>query len=100
MTKPFGLFVLLVLCISPAMAQDSPPAPQDQSAAPQETPEKPKARETPRYELSAGYAYRSFYQSSGSTPYLKGWYASANYNLYRWLGAEAEVPLKPSPDQT
>jgi hypothetical protein len=90
MRKSFGLFVLLVLCISPAMAQESPATPQGQSAAPQETPQKHKARETPRYELSAGYAYRSYYQSSGSTPYLKGWYVSGDRNLRRWLGAEAE----------
>lgn len=91
MRKPFGLLVLLVLCILPAMAQDNPAPPQDQSAAAQETPQKPKARETPKYELSAGYAFRSYYQSSGSTPYLKGWYVSGDYNLRRWLGAEAEV---------
>ena len=90
MRKAYGLLVLLLLCISPAMAQDAPATPQDQSAAPQETPQKPKERETPKYELSVGYAYRSYYQSSGSTPYLKGWYASGDYNLKRWLGAEAE----------
>jgi opacity protein-like surface antigen len=89
MTKPFGLFVLLVLCISPAMAQDSAPALRDQSAPPQEKPEK-RGSEKPRYELSAGYAYRSYYQSGASTMWLNGWYASATYNLWRWLGAEAE----------
>lgn len=89
MTKPFGLFVLLLMCISPALAQESAPAPQDQSAAPQEKPEKPKAA-TPKYELSAGYARRSYYQPITSTIWLNGWYASAAYNRWRWLGAEAE----------
>lgn len=88
--KPFGLFVLLLLCISPALAQGTAPAPQDQAAVPQEKPQKAETRETPRYELSAGYAYRSYYQPITSTMWMNGWYASADYNLARWLGAEAE----------
>jgi opacity protein-like surface antigen len=91
MTKPFGLIVLLMTCISPALAQAGAPAPQDHSAAPQEAQQKSKARETPRYELSAGYAYRSYYQPSTSTIWLNGWYLSADYNLKSRLGVEAEA---------
>jgi opacity protein-like surface antigen len=90
MRKSFGLFVLLMMCISPALAQENAPAPQDQSAASQEAPQKPKERVTPKYELSAGYAYRSYYQPNISTIWMNGWYASFDYSLMHWLGVEAE----------
>lgn len=90
MTRPFRLFVLLLLCIWPALAQETAPATPQQSAAPQEAPKKKMPRETPKYELSAGYAYRSYYQPGAPSIWLNGWYVSADYNLWHWLGAEAE----------
>ncbi len=93
MWTPVRLFCLLALFALPAAAQDSPALSQDQSApapAP-ETPKKAKSpRETPKYEISAGYAYRSLYEPSGLSPYLNGWYASFDRNLFSWIGFEVE----------
>ena len=90
MRKLFGLFLLLMMCASPALAQENEPAPQDQSSTSQEAPQKPKSRVTPKFEVSAGYAYRSYYQPNIPTFWLNGWYASFDYNLKHWLGVEAE----------
>jgi hypothetical protein len=85
---------LLMLFILPAAAQDTSTAPQDQSTSTSTTEKPPKEkapRITPKYEISGGYSYRSYYQLNGLNPYLNGWYVSADRNFFHWLGAEGEV---------
>ena len=87
-----GLFVFSAW--APLMAQDQPPQQTpDQSQAPggETEPATPKRMYiTPKYEFSGGYAYRGYYAATG-TFYMNGWYASADYNLFRWLGIAGEV---------
>jgi opacity protein-like surface antigen len=85
-------FVLFIpLTIVPAMAQDQPGAGQNTPAPAPTKPVKVKRTYiTPRFELSAGYSYRSYYAPIGTLG-MNGWYGSVNYNFKRWLGAEAEV---------
>jgi hypothetical protein len=96
MTKLVGICALLaVFAVTTAVAQDqSTPdqkEPASTSSAPQ-TPKKVKRVYTAwKYELSAGFAHRSYYAPGGGTFGLVGWYASGEYNWKRWLGAEAEV---------
>jgi hypothetical protein len=102
MKKLAGLFALLVLVVVPAVAQDAPPqdAPS-QSAPPAAAPDtsqnqnaekKPKPlRYTPKYEISAGFAHRSYYISGGPKIGMNGWYGSFDYNWKRWLGFMGEA---------
>jgi len=95
MRKLVALGGLLLLWIAPAKAQDQGSAEQEQSA-PAPTPEAPLKKKTPpitpRWELSAGYTERSNYErSDGAKPYFAGFYASADRNIFHWLGAEAEL---------
>lgn len=95
MRKLVALSGLLLLWIAPAKAQDQGSAEQQQSV-PAPTPEAPPKKKTPpitpRWELSAGYTERSNYErSDGAKPYFDGFYASVDRNIFRWLGAEAEL---------
>jgi opacity protein-like surface antigen len=96
MMKLAGICALLaVFAATTAVAQDqSTPdqtEPASTSSAPQ-TPKKVKRVYTAwKYELSAGFAHRSYYAPGGGTFGLVGWYASGEYNWKRWLGAEGEV---------
>jgi Outer membrane protein beta-barrel domain len=89
MRKSCGLFVLLLLYALPALAQENAPTPQGQPEAPPQKPSKPKP-ELLRYELSGGYAYRSWATSPKSKIWMNGWYASFDYNLNRYFGLEGE----------
>jgi opacity protein-like surface antigen len=91
MRKLVGLCGLLALLIVPAMAQDQPAANQDKTASAPTPPVKVKRTyTTPKFELSAGYTYRSYYSSIGTLG-MNGGYGSLEYNLKRWLGVEAEA---------
>jgi len=109
MKKFAGLFVLLVLVVAPAMAQDASPQdnppPQDTSSsqstsstsqtAPDqnEKPEKKKVSTLfrPKYEISAGFDHRSF-GPAGSPRYgMNGWVGSFDYDWKSWLGFEGEI---------
>jgi hypothetical protein len=95
MRKLVALGGLLLLWIAPAMAQDQGSAEQEQSV-PAPTPEAPLKKKTPpitpKWEISAGYTERSNYErSDGAKPYFDGFYGSVDRNIFRWLGAEAEV---------
>ncbi len=92
MRKFVALGGLLLLWISPAVAQDETTAPQEQTA-PVPTPEVPVKKvppDTPKWQISAGFTTRSNYEPQGNKPYFNGFYASVDRNIFHWLGAEAE----------
>ncbi len=92
MKKLVGLFGLLALFIMPVAAQDSAAPPQDQApTAPTEPVRVKHTYPTPRAEISLGFTYRTYYGLNGSTIGMKGGFASYDYNIFRWLGAEGEV---------
>jgi len=101
-----GLTFLTAVATKPALAQDqTPPAqPQDQGqtpAASDQTPPVKAKRSHPvsKYELSGGYALRTFYGyqylSNGAlgsgTLHMNGAYGSLDYNRFRWLGFVGEA---------
>ena len=89
MKKFVGFFGLLMLLAVPAMAQDTSTS---SSAPPPDQPAKAKpAQQTPQVELSGGFSYRRFQDIDGDKLGMKGWYFSAEYNVFRWLGGVAEV---------
>jgi opacity protein-like surface antigen len=92
MRKLVALGGLLLLCMSPAIAQDDAGAPQQQSAPPP-VPAAPPVKKappvTPTWEISGGYTSRGNYQADGTKPYYNGFYASVDRNIFHWLGAEA-----------
>jgi opacity protein-like surface antigen len=92
MRKLAGLCGLLAMLVLPAMAQDQPPG-ADQNPAPSAPAKPAKVKRTyitPKYELSGGYANRSYYAPTG-TLNMSGFYVSLNYNIKRWIGLEGEV---------
>jgi hypothetical protein len=106
MKKFAGFFALLLLAVVPAVAQDAPsqntPPPQDSTSqstsSSQTTPEaSPPEKKpistlfTPKYELSAGFAHRSFYTTGLPKIGMYGAYGSFAYNWKRWLGFEGEI---------
>jgi len=109
MKKFAGLFVLLLLIVTPVMAQDAPPSqdtpPQDTSTqstsssssqtAPDENqkPEKKKVSTLfrPKYEISVGYDHRSFGPAGTPRFGMNGWVGSFDYDWKSWLGFEGEV---------
>jgi len=80
MRKLAVLVGLLAVWMVPVRAQEAPEKPE---------PEAKKAS-IPRYELSAGYAYRAYGVRPGASLAMNGGYASVDYNFRRWLSAEAE----------
>jgi hypothetical protein len=97
MKKILGFFVLLFLFGFPARAQDTP-APLPQPAAPtaaqdKHAPkEKPSPRERPKYDISVGYLFRSYYPPTSPRFGMNGFDASMDYNLYhRWLSVAGEI---------
>jgi hypothetical protein len=95
MKKLVALFGLLALFVVPVVAQESSTAPQDQAptapAAPTEPVKVKHTYPTPKYEISGGFTYRTYYGPNASTIGMKGGYASFDYNFFRWLGLEGEV---------
>jgi hypothetical protein len=107
MRKVAGLFALMLLVAIGAVAQDAPPQdntpPQDTSSqssssssqtAPEENqkPEKkPSSLFSPKYEISGGYAHRSFYTTGYPKIGMNGWYGSFDYNWRSWLGFQGEA---------
>ena len=96
MTKLAGICALLAMFASTtAMAQDQSTPDQTEPASTSSAPQTPKKVKrvytVSKYELSAGFAHRSYYLPGGGSHGLVGWYASGEYNWKRWLGAEGEV---------
>lgn len=95
MMKLAGICALLAAFAATTVAQDQSTSDQTAPASTSSTPQAPKkvkrAYTASKYELSAGFAHRSYYAPGGGTFGLIGWYASGEYNLKRWLGAEGEV---------
>ena len=91
MTKLAALFGLLVMFVAPAMAQESAPPPTNPAPAPEEPAKVKRTYITPKVELSGGFTYRQYYVSSNSDIGMNGWYASAVYNKWSWLGIEGGV---------
>lgn len=92
MRRLVALGALLLVSIAPALAQDDAGTQQEpsvQAPVPAAPPVKKAPPETPTWELSGGYTYRSNYQPDGSKPYFNGFYASVDRNIFHWLGAEA-----------
>ena len=85
-----GLLLLLATLVASAAAQETQKQSEDQSSSTE--PVKPKhACPTPKGEISAGFTYRSYYGSSTGSIGMTGAYGSYVYDLYKWLGLEAEV---------
>lgn len=83
---------LVVLFVAPAIAQDQPQTDQSQAPSEQTEPVKPKRTyTTPKFELSGGYAYRTYYSNDGTTLGMNGWYVSFDDNLRSWIGVVGEV---------
>jgi hypothetical protein len=99
MKKVLGLLLLLAGFVLPVIAQDSqtpPPQEQPPSAptAPSDQTEPVKVKRTwpvPKAEISAGFAYRSYYGPSATSIGMIGAYGSYQYNFRRWLGLDGEV---------
>ena len=68
MKKLFGMLAFGVLLIPPAMAQN-----------------------TRGVDLSSGYSLRLYTLPDYARVGMNGWYASADHDIFRWLGAAAEV---------
>ncbi len=83
MRKLVVLVGLLAVWMAPVRAQDTPDKPEPAA--------KEKKASIPKFELSAGYAYRSIGVQPGTNLAMNGGYGSVDYNYDRWLGAEAEV---------
>lgn len=49
------------------------------------------AQETPRFEIGAGYTFRSFNVPSSPRFNMNGWNFNADYNLNNWLGVAGEI---------
>ncbi|HXX19667.1 MAG TPA: hypothetical protein VEJ46_09710 [Candidatus Acidoferrum sp.] len=83
---------LVALFVVPAIAQDQPQSDQNQAPPEQTEPVKPKRTfVTPKYEISAGYAHRSYYSTDGTTLGMNGWYGSFEDNFHSWIGLIGEV---------
>lgn len=80
MRKLVVLVGLLALWMAPVRAQDAPEKPE---------PEVKKVS-IPKFELSAGYSYRTFGAYGSRSLAMNGGYGSVDYNWRRWLSAEAE----------
>lgn len=97
MMKLAGICALLaVLAATTAVAQDQSTSDQTEPASTSSAPQAPKKKvkrvyTASKYELSAGFAHRSYYLPGGGSHGLVGWYASGEYNWKKWLGAEGEV---------
>jgi len=92
------LALFVVPAMAPLVAQDQPPT--DQSPTPTEQTEPVKVKRThptPKFEISAGYAYRKYYAPDGpavgvpGSIGMNGWYVSFNDNLRRWIGIAGEA---------
>ena len=89
-----GLFTLFVMpVLAPLMAQDQQ-QPSDQNQAPSEETKPAKEKRTytvSKYELSGGWAFRTYYAPSLTTLGMNGWYGSFDYNKFTWLGFIGEA---------
>jgi len=98
MQRLVRLSFLLMLFVMPAMAQDStaPPAPDVPAAkAPDASAKKtapPPAPTSPsKTEISGGFMLHRYYEVTGSTITMPGWYGDVEHNIIqRWLGAEIQ----------
>jgi len=78
MTRFAGLLCVLALAV-PAFAQDKPK-------------EKPPDTWTPKYDITIGYEYRSYYPNTMPRFGTNGWTATLNYNLFRhFLGVVVDA---------
>jgi hypothetical protein len=103
MKKFAGLFVLLVLVVVTATAQDAPSQdtpPQDTSSqstssssqtTPDQKAEKKSSAFSPKYEISAGFAHRSFGETGAQKIGMNGWDGSFVDNWKHLLGFEGEI---------
>jgi hypothetical protein len=93
MRKLAGICALLAaFAATTAVAQDQSWTNQSEPASAPQAPKKVKRVYTvSKYELSAGFTRRSYYEPGGGTIGMIGWYASGEYNWKRWLGGEGEV---------
>jgi len=88
------LALFVVPAMAPLMAQDQPPTDQGQTSSEQTEPVKvKKTYETPKFEISAGYSYRSFYSKDLTSLGMNGWYVSFDDNLKRWIGVVGEAAV-------
>jgi opacity protein-like surface antigen len=94
MRKLAGLLTLLLVCLVPAMAQDTAPA---KAPGTSQAPKKVKpSLYLPKYEVYGGFTYRSFYAPGvgivpADTLGMIGGGGSFVYNLDSWIGLEAEI---------
>jgi hypothetical protein len=97
MKQFLGVGALLLLFLIPTRAQETPPSgTQTPSSPPQTPPSVPQtppssARETPRYEVSAGYNLRVFTQPNYARVGFNGWYGAGEYNILERISLAGEV---------
>jgi opacity protein-like surface antigen len=104
MKKILGLPALLILLSLPVMAQEAPapaPPPEQEKSAPEPPPEKPANKTppkkdwglaTPRWDISGGYSFLSYYPPATARINTNGFDGSIDYNLFRrWLAVAADV---------
>jgi hypothetical protein len=85
-------FLFFMPMLAPLTGQEQQP-PSDQNQAPSEETKPAKEKRTfpiTKYELSGGWAFRTYYAPSLTTLGTNGWYASLDYNKFTWLGFVAE----------
>ncbi len=71
------IFLGLIVSLCPAVRAQQTPKPQPQGI--------------PKFELGGGYSYLGYYSSSSASSLkMNGWIVSADYNIFRWLGAAAD----------
>jgi hypothetical protein len=86
------LALFIVPAMTPLIAQEQPQTDQSQTPPEQTPPAKPKrTHATPKFELSAGYAHRTYYSTDLTTLGTNGWYVSFEDNFKRWIGLDADV---------
>ena len=89
-----AMFCLSLLWAAPVMAQDSSSQGAQSVQASPSAPTHPALAYNPRipakFEFSLGYVYRPFSPTANQTLKMNGGYASADYNIFTWLGVTAE----------
>jgi hypothetical protein len=88
------LFCLSAFCAAPLLAQDSSSQGDQNAQTTSSTPAHPAPAYNPRiparFEFSGGYVYRPFSPTANQTLKMNGGYASADYNIFTWLGVSGE----------
>jgi len=91
MRKLVALFGLIVVFGVGARAQEIPVQEAPKPEAPPPKKKKKPEVPVPKFEFGAGYTYRNYSAPSGPSFGMNGFYASLDYNRYRWLSLVGDV---------